>query len=305
MLDHAGRHSHPDRVNHHDHQARRAAGPAGRRLEARRAPRAGAEKRTARRGQGTKKRTAGPRAGAALIESYAMDVLLPRLAKRMLLGVILLCPGVSPNASSQTSYWPAGHWRTAQPESQGVDSRLLTAAIDQVMEQRLGVHSLLVIRHGYAVLHADFYPYNSDTPHDLASVTKSITSALAGIAVGRGLLRMDQPLLSFFPDERPAKPDPRARRITVGDVVHMESGLDCGYLPGEQELERMKPSPDFVRFALSLPHALRPRDARVLLQPRIPSAGFSGGRGCPSTGTRICPPELVRTAGHTHRDLGG
>jgi CubicO group peptidase (beta-lactamase class C family) len=187
-----------------------------------------------------------------------MGVLLPRLPKLMLLGVILLYPCVSPRASSQTSYWPARHWRTAQPESQGVDSGLLTAAIDQVMGQRLGVHSLLVIRHGYAILHADFYPYNSDTPHDLASVTKSITSALAGIAVGRGLLRMDQPLLSFFPDERPAKPDPRALRITVGDVVHMESGFDCGYLPGEQELERMKPAPDYVRFALSLPQRYDP-----------------------------------------------
>ena len=64
---------------------------------------------------------------------------------------------------------------------------------------------------------------------------------------------MDQPLLSFFPGESPANPDPRARRITVGDVVHMESGLDCGYAPGERELELMKRSPDFVRFALSLP----------------------------------------------------
>jgi hypothetical protein len=33
----------------------------------------------------------------------------------------------------------------------------------------------------------------------------------------------------------------------------MESGLDCGYAPGERELELMKRSPDFVRFALSLP----------------------------------------------------
>ena len=39
----------------------------------------------------------------------------------------------------------------------------------------------------------------------------------------------------------------------MGDVVHMESGLDCGYAPGERELELMKRSPDFVRFALSLP----------------------------------------------------
>jgi len=133
-----------------------------------------------------------------------------------------------------------------------------TAAIDQVIEQRLGVHSLLVIRHGYAVLRTDFYPYRSNTPHDLASVTKSITSALAGIAVGQGLVRMDQPLLSFFPAERPADPDPRARRITVGDVVHMESGLDCGYAPGERELDLMKRSPNFVRFALSLPQRRDP-----------------------------------------------
>ena len=33
----------------------------------------------------------------------------------------------------------------------------------------------------------------------------------------------------------------------------MESGLDCGYAPGEQELEQMKRSPNWVRFALSLP----------------------------------------------------
>ena len=178
-----------------------------------------------------------------------MDVLILRSLKHTLLGAILLCSG----ANSQTSYWPASRWRTAEPESQGVDARLLTTAIDQVVEQRLGVHSILVIRHGYAVFHADFYPYSSDTPHDLASVTKSITSAVAGIAVGKKLIRMGQPLLPFFPGERPANPDPRAERITVGNAVHMESGFDCGYLPGEQELERMKHSPDFVRFALSLP----------------------------------------------------
>jgi CubicO group peptidase (beta-lactamase class C family) len=181
-----------------------------------------------------------------------MDVRLSHAAELTLLGAILVCAGGSGGRSAQTGYWPARHWRTAQPESQGVDSRLLAAVVDQAIEQRLGVHSILAIRHGYAVLQADFYPYSPDTPHDLASVTKSITSAVAGIAVGRGLVRMDQPLLSFFPAERPADPDPRARRITVGDVVHMESGLDCGYAPGERELESMKRSPDFVRFALSL-----------------------------------------------------
>jgi len=156
------------------------------------------------------------------------------------------------------AYWPAAHWRTAQPESQGLDSQALASAVDQVLQKQLGVHSLLVIRHGYTVLDAYFYPYNSSVPHDLASVTKSLTSVLTGIAVGQGLVKTDQKLLAFFPKERPEKPDELKQRITVGNLLHMESGLDCGYLPGEQELEQMKRSANWVQFALALPMKYEP-----------------------------------------------
>src|ERR1051325_7571150 len=93
----------------------------------------------------------------------------------------LLVAAVCLTANSQQSgYWPAEKWRTATPESQGIDSQLLSAAIDQILEKRLGIHSLLVIRHGYAVVDASFYPYDGRTPHDLASVTKTLTSVLTG-----------------------------------------------------------------------------------------------------------------------------
>jgi CubicO group peptidase (beta-lactamase class C family) len=154
---------------------------------------------------------------------------------------------------SDNEYWPAGNWRTASPESQGLDSQLLASAVDQVVDKQLGVHSLLVIRHGYVVLDSYFYPYDANSPHDLASVTKTITSVLTGVAVARGLLALDQPLLPFFPKEAPRQPDDRTRKITVGDLLRMESGLDCGYSPGEQELEQMKRSPDWVGFALAIP----------------------------------------------------
>ena len=157
-----------------------------------------------------------------------------------------------------TAYWPAEQWRTSQPEQQGLDSQALASAVDQVLQKHLGVHSLLVIRHGYAVLDATFYPYNSATPHDLASVTKSITSALTGIAVDHKLIQTDQRLLSFFPKEQPGKPDEQKQRITVENLLRMESGLDCGYAPGEQELEQMKRSANWVQFALSLPMKYQP-----------------------------------------------
>ena len=156
-------------------------------------------------------------------------------------------------AQTQTTYYPGVEWRTATPESQGIDSTALAAAIDQVRERGWGTHSLLVIRHGYVVASADFYPYASTAPHDLASVTKTITSTLTGVAVANGLLRLDQKVLSFFPGESPADADDRKRAITVEHLLRMESGLDCGYAPGEQELEQMKRSANWVRYALSLP----------------------------------------------------
>src|SRR6202051_2644105 len=108
------------------------------------------------------------------------------------------------SGGQSSTYWPSQKWRTAPPESQGIDSAALATAIDQVIEKPLGVHSLLVIRHGYAVVDAMFYPYDGNTPHDLASVTKTVTSVLTGIAVDRKLIRLDQPLLPLFAKESPA-----------------------------------------------------------------------------------------------------
>src|SRR5262249_37934666 len=83
--------------------------------------------------------------------------------------------------------------------------------------------------------------------------TKTITSTLTGIAVGKGMIDLDRPMLSYFPNEQPVPLDDQKRQITIGNLLRMESGLDCGYLPGERELEQMKRSGNWIQFALSLP----------------------------------------------------
>jgi CubicO group peptidase (beta-lactamase class C family) len=161
--------------------------------------------------------------------------------------------GVTAESSAPTTYWPGVEWRTATPESQGLDSQALASAIAQVREKRWRVHRLLVIRHGFVVADADFYPYRSTVPHDVASVTKTITSTLTGVAIAKRILRLDQQVLSFFPKERLADADERKQAITVENLLRLESGLYCGFLPGEQELERMKRPDNWVAFALALP----------------------------------------------------
>jgi len=227
----------------HSHRAASAEKPTASRLTNRQSP-------SARRTITTRPLTQN----RSVHQFLPVDFPLRRLSLRLsAISLLLACPLLAQTQPASASYWPDRHWRTATPESQGIDSQILAAAVDQVTDRHLGVHSLLVIRHGYAVMEAYFYPYNPGTPHDLASVTKTITSTLTGIAIGHKLLQMDQPVLDFFPQEQPANIDDRKRSMVVGNLLRMESGLDCGYAPGEQELEQMKRSANWVRFALSLP----------------------------------------------------
>ena len=135
------------------------------------------------------------------------------------------------------TFWPTKGWREALPETQGIDSQVLAQAIDQ---RPPGLHSLLVIRHGYVVLDSYFYPFAPGTVHDAASVTKSITSAIVGIAVDQGLVKTSQPA---FPNSK----------VTVENLLTMTPGLECGFRPGEQELAEMKLSANWVDYAAHLP----------------------------------------------------
>ena len=161
--------------------------------------------------------------------------------------------------SEPPAYWPTKGWRASTPEQQGVDSESLLKAIDFVEERELNIHSLLVIRNGYIVADATFYPFTSNSKHDVASVTKSFTSTLIGVALRQGYIKsLQQPLLSFFPKRTVANLDADKRAITLDDLLTMRSGLKCRTWPGEITLLRMMQSPDWVQFMLDLPMTDKP-----------------------------------------------
>lgn len=174
--------------------------------------------------------------------------------------VASLCMLLSWSCSScqSDSNAPAQRWPTATPEEHGFDSAALAAIVEQIDEQDLPVDSLQLVRNGALILDAYFYPYFGDRAHDVASVTKSVTSTLVGIAVDRGLLTLDQGVWAFFPDLVPMPaPDGRSD-IELRHLLTMTSGLDCGRAPGEPELYAMIESDHYVKYALELPMAAPP-----------------------------------------------
>ncbi|WP_394002693.1 serine hydrolase domain-containing protein [Luteimonas sp. WGS1318] len=170
----------------------------------------------------------------------------------------VLCVGAIACASprgavAQETYWPTQGWRASSPEAQGMDSGLLADALDYVRDHQTPIHSLTIVRDGHVVLDAYFWPFQDGQVHDLASVTKSVTSTLAGIAIGRHELDLRQPLTSVFDRRRIANLDERKERVTIEHLLTMTSGLDCDASRGEITLSRMRESADWTQFMLDLP----------------------------------------------------
>src|SRR5437667_208832 len=157
-----------------------------------------------------------------------------------------------------TKYWPTQGWRSSSPEAQGMDSAKLAEAFDYIQQQKVPIHSLLIVRNGSIVLDAYFYPFQADQLHDGASMTKSVTSTLIGIAIGQHKLSgVSQSVLSLFPLRTIANRDERKEHVTIEQLLTMTSNLDCRS-QHEITLTEMMQSKDWIKFMLDLPMANDP-----------------------------------------------
>ena len=159
--------------------------------------------------------------------------------------------GAGQETVTAPAYWPTEGWRSSTPEEEGIDSEMLAEGLEAIRDEKIRIHSLLIIRNGSVVLDAYFYPYDGKTVHELASVTKSLMTSLIGIAADQGKLDLDSPMVSFFPDREIANLDRSKEKITVRHLASMSSGLELT-VPQDAEgtVQEMMESQDWVQFAL-------------------------------------------------------
>jgi CubicO group peptidase (beta-lactamase class C family) len=148
-------------------------------------------------------------------------------------------------------YWPTEGWQESTPEEQGMDSGKLADALLAMREQKVNIHSLLIVRNWRVIVDAYFHPYDGTSVHNLRSDTKSVTTALIGIAIDQGKLSLDDRMISFFPDIPISHPDPKLETVTIKDLVMMANGLESlGMEQDEGTLQQMEYSEDYLQFAI-------------------------------------------------------
>jgi len=185
--------------------------------------------------------------------------------------IFILIVGLWCNFGSATDklpdYWPTNGWRTASPESQGMDSSQLVKMLDTIWEKEIEIHSVLVIRNGFIVLDAYGYPFDSEVAHHIDACTQSITSALVGIAIDKRYIKdVRQPVLAFFPNRDAKNHDARKEAMTFENLLTMTTGLECRdpFLYLQSGMMNMildanwRMSADWVQFMLDLPMAEAP-----------------------------------------------
>jgi len=158
------------------------------------------------------------------------------------------------DTKAQATRYPLQVWSISTPEQQGMQSSRLADMIQYIKEYNVEIHSVLIVRHGKLVLDSYFWPFSADMKHIIHSCTKSITSALMGIAIDKGYIKsVHQPIKDYFP-ELNAAIDHRKQSITIEDLLMMASGLDCkdSYIYGWAGLAAMGSSQDWAHYVLNL-----------------------------------------------------
>jgi len=113
--------------------------------------------------------------------------------------------------------------RTA-PEQQGIPSSAILRFVEALDCQIHEMHSFMLLRHGCIVAEGWWSPYSAAHPHQLFSVSKSFTATAVGLAVAEGYCSIDDPVLSFFPDETPAEANDLLATMRVRHLLTMSSG---------------------------------------------------------------------------------
>jgi CubicO group peptidase (beta-lactamase class C family) len=89
-------------------------------------------------------------------------------------------------------------------------------------------HSVIISKKGKIIYENYFDGYNSQIPHDMRSASKSISSAIVGIAKDKSLFKnVDQSIFDFLPEKYQSHKDSLKTRIAIKSLLTMSSGIDA------------------------------------------------------------------------------
>lgn len=141
----------------------------------------------------------------------------------------------------------------------GAGDRLETVL--DAAERLAPLRTVVIAVEGETVAARGYRGHSPDRPTNIKSASKSVVSALVGIAIDRGVLEgADQRIAPLLRADLPDNGDPRLADITIGHLLSMQAGL--GRTSGAN-YGRWVASRNWVRAALAMPFDDEPGGAML------------------------------------------
>jgi len=116
-------------------------------------------------------------------------------------------------------------WKMATPESFNIDTDTLNAFFDRINEWE-NLRSLLIIRDNKLITEKYYHGQNRYSAYNTFSITKSITSALIGIAIKQNFIKSEnEKIIAYLPEYADKINDPKKKNITIKHLLTMTAGL--------------------------------------------------------------------------------
>lgn len=109
--------------------------------------------------------------------------------------------------------------------AQALETPSITTALEKA-EALKPLRTVVVAHHGKIIAEHGYRGYTSKDPTAIMSASKSIISALVGIAIDKGILEgPSQKIADILGKDMPQNADIRLSQITIGNLLSMQSGL--------------------------------------------------------------------------------
>ena len=168
------------------------------------------------------------------------------------LATTLLLAACSDTTEPVTVVDVAQPWTAAAPAAEGMNPSLTARAVTAAAAVSRA-RALLVARHGRLVVEVYFGGADSSTRFDVRSVTKSVVSALTGIALSRGMLpSLDAAAAPWLPASDTI--DAGDAAVTVRELLTMTSGYQWDEETGN-DYDLWIASADHVQYLLDRPQS--------------------------------------------------
>lgn len=172
-------------------------------------------------------------------------------------------------------------WQTASLSDVGMNKNKIIDLINKIQNQVYKeVHSVVIVKDGKLVFeeyfpghdfgyygenyHGTLINFSRTTRHNTHSATKSITSALVGIAIDKGFIQsVNDSIFSYLPTKYASLKNEQKSKITIEHLLTMTSGLqwnewDLSVSESNHDIVRFNSSSDPIHYLLSKPIVTAP-----------------------------------------------